>query len=82
MIIEILIGVLIAIILLYVFYLYLEWCNKYSTTKLLYNVNPLMVLTNDRQIIESYGKYMVPEYLSDTFKPIRFWILYYLAKWT
>jgi hypothetical protein len=78
---EILLGLLIAGILLYLFYLYLEWCSKYASAKVLYETNPLMVMKNDKAVIESYGKFMLPEYLSDTYKPIRFWMLYYKAKY-
>lgn len=78
---EFLVGLLIAICLLYLFYLYLEWCSNYSAAKILYNVNPILVMQKDKDVIEQYGYFMLPEHLSDTFKPIRFWILYYQARY-
>jgi hypothetical protein len=76
---EILIGLLISAILLYLLYLYLGWCSTYSSAKILYKLNPSVVNSNDKQVIATYGKYMLPEYLSDTYRFIRFWILYYTA---
>ncbi len=81
MIREILVGLLLALVILYMFYLYLAWCSKYSVTKVLYKTNIDLVLPNDKAVIESYGGFMLPEYLSDTYKPIRFWILYNKAKY-
>ncbi len=78
---EILAGLLVALVLLYMFYLYLAWCSKYSVTKVLYTTNPSFVLATDKAVIESYGSLMLPEYLSDTYKPIRFWILYNKARY-
>lgn len=78
---EILFGLLIAVTLLYLFYIYLEWCNDYSFAKLIYSSNPSVVVGNDKNVIETYGSLMMPEYLSDTYKPIRFWILYYQSKY-
>lgn len=81
MFLEILFGFLIAGILLYLFYLYLEWCSNYASAKALYSISPLVVAGPDKSVIESYGDLMLPEYLSDTYKPIRFWIWYYAAKY-
>ena len=79
---EIIISILVIGILLYLFYLYLEWCNKYSATKTLYSYNPELLLDTDKEIIDRYGVVILPEHLADTFKPIRFWLLYYQAKIT
>ncbi len=46
----------------------------------MYKYDPTMVLEKDRPTIEKYGSYILPTYLSDTYKPIRFWILYLKAK--
>lgn len=78
---EFLVGFTIAGILLYLLYLYLEWCGKYSSQKILYDLSPMLLMEDDQKVIESYGEWMLPEYLSDTFKPIRFWILYYQARY-
>lgn len=78
---EILFGVLIAAVLIYLFYLYLEWCSNYSSAKAMYATNSIAVMKADKEVIESYGKFMLPEYLSDTYKPVRFWILYYQARY-
>ncbi len=78
---EILSGVLIAGVLIYLLYLYLEWCSNYASANALYAANSIAVAKADKDVIESYGKFMLPEYLSDTYKPIRFWILYYQAKY-
>lgn len=82
MIREFIAGLLIAGVLLYLFYIYLAWCSGYASTKVLYSINPIVVSREDKEVIESYGKFMLPEYLSDTYKPLRFWILYYQARAT
>ncbi len=79
MFVEILIGLLISCVLVYLLYTYLSWCSSYSGTKVIYDTNPAMVSAKDRAVLDTYGRYMLPEYLSDTYKPIRFWILYYDA---
>ena len=80
MILELLISIIIIGILLWLFYKYLEWCDKYSFAKLLYNNNPELLSETEKSTISQYGKFMLPEYLSDTFKPIRFWLIYYKVK--
>lgn len=82
MIPEILLGLSIAILLLYLFYLYLEWCSQYSPMMSLYQnaSTKAMVLSADRAVLDKYGQFLMPEYLADTYKPIRFWILYYTAR--
>ncbi len=80
MFIEIILGIVISGILLYLFYIYLEWCDTHSFNRDLYNYDPTMILASSRDIIEKYGSYMLPTYLSDTYKPLRFWIMYYMEK--
>ncbi len=80
MFIEIILSFVISILLLYLFYLYLEWCDSNSFNRDMYKYDPTMVLEKDRPTIEKYGSYILPTYLSDTYKPIRFWILYLKAK--
>jgi hypothetical protein len=81
MFLEILFGIIIAIILMYLFYLYLEWCDKHSANLELHQHAANFLLPADREYLDTYGKYMLPVYLADTYKPIRFWILYYSAKY-
>ena len=81
MFIEIILGIVISIILIYLFYLYLEWCDNNSVNRDLYKYDPTMVLEERRNTIEQYGIFILPSYLSDTFKPLRSWILYYRAKY-
>jgi hypothetical protein len=76
---EILIGILISGLIVYLMYCYLSWCSTYSDIKLLYEINPVFVSKKDRDLMDTYKKFMLPEYLSDTYKPIRFWLLYYQA---
>ena len=80
MFIEILLGVCISILFIYMFYLYLGWCDANSYNRDLYAYDPTMLLEKDRPTIEKYGSYILPTYLSDTYKPIRFWVLYLKAK--
>lgn len=81
MLIEIIISLLLVAILLWIFYIYLEWCDKYSSIRDIYNYNPNILSSKDRDMMDKYGKFILPEYLCDTFKPLRFWILYYNAKY-
>jgi hypothetical protein len=80
MFIEILLGLVIATILIYLFYLYLEWCSNNSYKRDVYNYTPKLLMPTDRTNMEKYGSYILPTYMADTFKPIRFTILYYYAK--
>ena len=79
---EILIGFIIALILVYLLYSYLAWCSANSSYKILYKVKPELLSAAATEVIQKYGDYMLPEYLSDSYKPLRFWILYYLARAT
>ncbi len=87
MIIEILIGLIIAIICLYLFYLYLEWCDKYNTIKLHLADPILSVIMSEEEkkeytnTLDSYGSFLLPRYLSDTYKPIRYKLLYTAASY-
>jgi len=76
---EILLGICIAGILVYLAYLYLEWCSRYASARDLYGSNPLAVLKADKEVLNSYGNLIMPTYLADSYKPLRFWILYYSA---
>ena len=80
MFIEILLGLVIAAILLYLFYLYLGWCSNNSYKRDVYKYTPKLLTPADRATIEKYGSYILPTYMADTYKPIRFWISYYYAK--
>ncbi len=87
MIIEILLGLLIAIICLYLFYLYLEWCDKYNTIRLQLSDPVLSVaIPKEKRLeymntLDSYGFLLLPPYLSDTYKPIRYKLLYTAASY-
>lgn len=80
---ELFISFLIVLLLLYIFYVYLEWCNQYSPKMRLYSQNDtkFLVSTEDKLILDKYGNYLLPVYLADTYKPIRFWLLYYTNKY-
>lgn len=80
MFIEIILGIVISIILLYLFYLYLGWCDANSYNRDLYKYEPNLLLTEGRDTIEKYGSFILPTYLADTYKPLRFWIAYYMEK--
>lgn len=82
MYLEILVGFVISLMILYLFYLYLGWCNGYSGKMALYRTDPMMVMKADKEYLDKYQKYMLPVYLSDTYKPIRFAILYRIEKLT
>ena len=77
---ELIVAILISSILLYLFYLYLAWCSNYSSIKTIYNTTPMLVMAKDKAVIEKYGSFIMPEHLTDTYKPIRFWVLYYKAR--
>ena len=76
-------SIVIVCSLIYLFYLYLKWCSSMSTHKFNYDfpMTKMLVSKANREILEKYGKFMLPEYLSDTFKPIRFNLLYFKAKY-
>lgn len=83
MFLEILLGAFISILLIYLLYLYLGWCSAYSGMYALYN-NPttkLMVLSKDRGVLETYGILLLPEYLADSYKPLRSNIFYFKARY-
>ena len=80
MFIEIILGIVISVFLLYLFYIYLEWCDSNSYSRDLYKYAPDMLPTDIRDTIDKYGSFMLPTYLTDTYKPLRFWILYYREK--
>ncbi len=79
MILEILLGLIIAIILLYLYYLYLEWADNWSTKYAKYKINPKTILSSDVEYLNSYGWLLPPEPVSDGFKIINFWIRYYYS---
>ena len=80
MFIEIILGIVISIVLLYLFYLYLGWCDANSYNRDLYKYIPDVLPTADREMIDKYGTFILPTYLADTYKPLRFWIMYYREK--
>ena len=79
MLIEIIIGFIIACIILYLLYLYLAWCDNNSYNRDVYNYEPKSLTPANKANIEKYGKWILPTYLSDTYKPIRSWIVYQRA---
>jgi hypothetical protein len=81
MFIEILIGLIVACLLIYLFYIYLGWCSNYSNKLLLFEDAPSALSSGDRDYIATYKKFMLPVHLSETYKPIRFWIIYYRTLW-
>jgi hypothetical protein len=81
MLIEFLLALILSGIILYLFYIYLEWCDKYAWARDAYQSNPMFVPQAEKDVVEKYGTVILPTYLSDTYKPIRFWILYYRARY-
>lgn len=79
--IEFIISIIITAILIYLFYLYLGWCNKYSFELELYMYSPSMLTMDKKQYLANYSKYMLPTYMSDTYKPLTFWPIYYKTKY-
>lgn len=79
MLFELLIGFLIAFTLLYLFYLYMDWNITYAPVKVLYDELKATLKKEQIAYIEKYHPYILPEYIVDGFKPVRFWILYYMA---
>ncbi len=78
---EIFVGIFVAVVILYLFYLYLAWSDKYAASKTLYKYSPYGVTKDQKETLEKYGALILPEYLSDTYKPLRFSILYFANKY-
>lgn len=82
MIREILLGLVLALVLLYLYYLYLGWASDWSGKYAKYKVNPRSVTKQDAAHLDSYGSFLPPEPISDGYKVANFWMKYYLLKAT
>ncbi len=76
MFIEIVLGILIAIVLLYLWLLYLQWSDTYNGLYNTYKIIPASVSNSDKAILDKWNWALPPEVLSDTYKYINFWLLY------
>lgn len=77
---EIIVSLILTFVLVLLFYLYLGWCNSLSGIVETYKYNPAILNASDQQKAKSYGWLVLPTYLADTYKPIRFQIEYQIAK--
>jgi hypothetical protein len=81
MILEILLGFILGIILIYLWLLYLKWGNVLNENIELYDYNRVLVESSKRDEIDKWRLVMPSPVLSDTYKYINFWMLYYYAKY-
>lgn len=79
MIREILLGLVIAVILLYLYYLYLKWADEWTGKHAKYTANARSVTKSDAEYITTYGWALPPEPIADGFKVVNFWMKYYTA---
>lgn len=79
MLLEILLGVLCAIVLLYLFYLYVGWGTNWTEKYAKYKINPKLVVTADADFLSKYGWILPPAPLADSYKVFNFWVKYYTA---
>ncbi len=78
MILEILLGITISIILIIGFFFYLKWCS--DTYDLLDSQITSYSIDEYKKNLSENGAYLLPEFLSDTYKPINWFIVYYWTK--
>jgi hypothetical protein len=81
MILEFLLGIILSIFLIYLWLLYLKWGNSMTDDLELYNYNTVLVKESKRDIIEKWGWAVPPIILSDTYKYVNFWLLYYNSRY-
>ena len=82
MILEVLLGFIISIFLIYLWMLYLKWGHSISDDLELYNYNNKLIKGSKKEVIETWGWAAPSAILYDTYKYINFWILYYSIKYT
>jgi hypothetical protein len=80
MFIEIVLGCIIALIVLYLIFIYIKWASGISDASEMYKYLPAGVSPNDAETLSKYGWLLPPIVLSDTFKYINFWMQYYGAR--
>jgi hypothetical protein len=80
MILEIFLGFLISILLIYLWFLYLKWGDGINEDIELYNYNSSLIRGSKKETIENWGWLSPSMVLSDTYKYINFWILYYKTR--
>lgn len=76
---EILLGIVIATILIYLYFLYLQWADEWSGKYARYSVNSRNVTKSDAEYLDTYGWAIPPEPIVDGFKVVNFWGKYYMA---
>jgi hypothetical protein len=66
---EFILGLIVCIVLLYLYFLYLRWADSYRTN-----------MQFDTSLQNSfYANLLPPAYVSDSYKYVNFWINYYTA---
>ena len=92
--ISILITIIIVLLSLYLYYLYLLWASDLLEKQTLYKnayssyYNGTLSIDsiksesvrNDLLYVKKWEAFIPPEVILDTVKPVRFWVLYYRAK--
>jgi hypothetical protein len=81
MFIEIVIGVLIGMVIVYLWTLYLSFGDAYNDTYEIYKITPAVVSKSDRDILTQWGWSLPPVVVSDTYKYTNFWFLYWYSKY-
>lgn len=77
MFIEIVLGIIVAIIMIYLWIQYLSWADRYNSIYATYKVLPISVSDEDKEMLNTWSWALPPEVISDTYKYAYFWSLYY-----
>jgi hypothetical protein len=77
MFIEIVLGIIVAVILIYLWVLYLSWADRYNNVYATYKVLPISVSVEDKEMLDNWGWALPSEVITDTYKYAYFWGLYY-----
>jgi len=82
MIIDILLGILLSFIILYLWVLYVEWGDSLSFKYEIYKVSPKILPVKDRELLDKWGWALPPDVISNSYKYIYFWVIYTYVKMT
>jgi hypothetical protein len=79
MISEIIPGIFLVLVLLFLFYQYLKWADTWNGQMQLYKALPVSVDPTTTAYLQQYGWALPSMVISDTYKYTNFWLTYYLV---
>ncbi len=86
MIIEIILGIFLGILLIYLYFLYVKWASSYYPRIYKPKKNKKGIIIKDEygNVVkdDDYAFLLPSKSMVDTYKPINFWITYTLLKFT